>query len=944
MTNRKTRSQSSPRKTNAVVKESLTAVDRANRYIKGVLDGSVDACKWVKLACQRQIDDLKNQKKYYFDVDKANFACRFIESLPHIKGSQFAGKNMILGDWQCFIITTVFGWLSVETGLRRFNTVYIECPRKNGKALALNTLIPTPYGWSTMESIKVGDIVFDENGRQCNVTAVTDVMHDRDCYRIIFSNGQEVIADADHEWITKARVDTIGGKSRAGIKNGTSIMKRVRTTREISESVRYGARNDVNHSIDMPKQLEIEAIDLPIEPYTLGAWLGDGHSMSGRITFARDDVEILDGIKSDGFPVREMQISTGKASTYAISDGNRSLEARKKSFTSKLRLLNLLNNKHIPNVYLRASFEQRLALLQGLMDTDGTADKMGRSQSFTNKNKRLIDGVCELFATLGIKYKLSSKYPKCNGIKLNELAYTVQFHCFSDVIQLFRLNRKLNRQKVSCSTKSRSQTVQIVSCEKVKSVPVKCIEVDSPSHLYRFGETMLPTHNSTLSAPVALYLLAADKEPGAEVYSAATGRDQAKIVWEDAKRMVDRSQALREALGVETSAHSVFIRSTASSFKALSRDQQGNLDGLNIHGAIVDELHGHKDRGVWDVIETATGARAQPLVWAITTAGSNRAGICYEQQAYVRKILDGVHEDDTYFGIIYTIDANDDPFDPKTWAKANPNYGISVSPEDLARKASKAQQMAAAQNNFLTKHLNVWVNADTAWMNMQAWDKCADESLDERDFEGQDCVISCDLATKVDIAAKIKLFWKDIDGKRHYYAFGKYYLPEDAAEDGRNSQYSGWAIENRLVLTDGNVTDFSIIEDQIREDARRYNVIASAFDPWQASALIQRLQYDGMQVTEYRQTVQNLSEPMKELEALVLQGRFHFDGDPVLTWMISNVVAHLDAKENIYPRKERPENKIDGAVALICALGMCITLEDDDSAEFNSFVKGPIIV
>jgi len=460
---------------------------------------------------------------------------------------------------------------------------------------------------------------------------------------------------------------------------------------------------------------------------------------------------------------------------------------------------------------------------------------------------------------------------------------------------------------------------------------------------YKTAYIEVPRKNgkSTMSAPVALYLLSADSEPGAEVYSAATTRDQAKIVWADAKHMVDRSAGLRSALSVETSAHSIYVKTSASAFKALSKDNNGNLDGLNIHGAIIDELHGHPNRALWDVIETGTGARAQPLIWAITTAGSNRAGICYEQQSYVRKILDGVHDDPTYFGIIYSIDEGDDPFDPASWAKANPNYGISVSPEDLARKALKAQQMAAAQNNFMTKHLNVWVNADISWMNMQSWEKCADESLDESDFSGKDCLISCDLATKVDVAAKIKLFWKDIDGKRHYYAFGRYYLPEEAADDGRNSYYHGWATEGRMVLTDGSVTDHSVIEDDIRDDARKYNVINAGFDPWQASSMMQRLQQDGLPVLEYRQTVQNMSEPMKELEALVLQGRFHFDGDPVLTWMISNVVAHIDAKENIYPRKERPENKIDGAVALIAAVGMAISIEDDSMA-FNDMIMNPI--
>lgn len=453
---------------------------------------------------------------------------------------------------------------------------------------------------------------------------------------------------------------------------------------------------------------------------------------------------------------------------------------------------------------------------------------------------------------------------------------------------------------------------------------------DKGNRRFKTAYIEVPRKNgkSTLSAPVALYLLAADGEAGAEVYSAATTRDQARIVFDDAKRMAERSPMFRKALGVSTSAHAVYVQDKASTFKALSRDQQGNLDGLNVHGAIIDELHGHKDRGVWDVIETATGARRQPLVWAITTAGFNRAGICYEQQSYVRKILGGAHEDAEYFGVIYTIDEGDDWFAESSWRKANPNWGVSVEPADIARKARKAQEMASAQNNFLTKHLNVWVNADTAWMNMFAWEKCADPSLDIADFEGRDCVIAGDLATKVDIAAKMRLFWKDIEGVRHYYAFGRYYLPEEAAEDGRNSQYCGWAVDGRLVLTDGNVTDYQVIEDEIRDDAKRFRVVDAVFDPWQASSLIQRLQADGLKVSEYRQTVQNMSEPMKELEALVLQGRFHFDGDPVLTWMISNIVAHLDAKENIYPRKERPENKIDGGVALICSLGRAMAVEE----------------
>lgn len=447
---------------------------------------------------------------------------------------------------------------------------------------------------------------------------------------------------------------------------------------------------------------------------------------------------------------------------------------------------------------------------------------------------------------------------------------------------------------------------------------------------------------STMSAPVGLFCLAADGEPGAEVYSAATTRDQAKIVWGDARLMARRCPDLREALGVETSAHTIYVADSASVFRPLSRDHQGNLDGLNIHCAIVDEVHGHKDRSVWDVIETSTGAREQPLVWAITTAGFNKAGICYELRTYATKILDGLVEDDTFFGIIYTIDKDDDYFSEASWRKANPNYGISVMPDDLERKATKAKQMPSALNNFLTKHLNVWVNAGSPWMNMVAWSACHDATMQEEDFEGEDCIIAADLATKTDIAAKMRLFVREIDGKEHFYIFPKFYLPMEAIEESRHAAYEGWEREGYLIASPGSATDFKLIEEGIKEDAGLFHLVDAVFDPWQAAHLIQNLSAEGIPASEYRQTVQNMSYPMKELEALVLEKRLHHDGNPVLSWMLSNVIAHTDAKDNIYPRKEQAENKIDGAVALIMALGRYIAQHNDDE-DFSAFLSSPVI-
>lgn len=427
---------------------------------------------------------------------------------------------------------------------------------------------------------------------------------------------------------------------------------------------------------------------------------------------------------------------------------------------------------------------------------------------------------------------------------------------------------------------------------------------------------------STLSSAVGLYMLAADGEGGAEVYSLATTRDQARIVFGDAQTMARRSAGFRSRFAVNVGAHNMHVLASGSKFEALSAEGS-TLDGLNIHFGCVDELHAHKTRTVYDVVETGTGKRDNSLLWVITTAGSNRAGICYEVRTFVTKLLDGVIQDDTQFGIIYGLDDGDAWDTEPALIKANPNWGISVRPEVLGPLQAKAMQLPSAINNFKTKHLNEWVNADTAWMDMRAWDACGDSTLDLDAFEGQPCWIGLDLASKTDIAALVLVF-QHPDIADANAVFGKYYLPEDTVQAAGNSQYPGWMRTGRLTVTPGNVIDFSWIEADLTEMASRFQIQAVAFDPFQATQLSTRMLAEGLPMIEVRPTVLNFSEPMKTLEALVLQRKLVHDGDPVLAWMASNVVAHLDAKDNIYPRKERPENKIDGIVALIMAISRAI--------------------
>jgi len=447
-----------------------------------------------------------------------------------------------------------------------------------------------------------------------------------------------------------------------------------------------------------------------------------------------------------------------------------------------------------------------------------------------------------------------------------------------------------------------------------------------PDGKRRFRRVMIevPRGNgkSAISSAVGLYMLTADGEGGAEIYSLATTRDQARIVFGDAQAMARASKGFRSRFGVAVGAHNIHVQATGSKFEALSAEGS-TLDGLNIHFGCIDELHAHKTRTVYDVVETATGKRDNSLLWVITTAGSNRAGICYEVRGFVTRLLDGVFADDSQFGIIYGIDEGDDWGDESSLIKANPNWAVSVRPDVLLPLQAKAMQLPSAVNNFKTKHLNEWVNADPAWMDMRAWERGTETALHIETFAGQPCWIGLDLASKTDIAALVVLFaHAEIDGG--FAVFGRYFLPEETALASGNSQYEGWMRSGRLTATPGNVIDFGWVEAELLGLASRFAVEAVAFDPFQATQLSTRMLAEGLPMIEVRPTVLNFSEPMKILEALVLQGKLRHDGDPVLAWMASNVVAHLDAKDNIYPRKERPEQKIDGIVALIMALARAL--------------------
>ena len=464
--------------------------------------------------------------------------------------------------------------------------------------------------------------------------------------------------------------------------------------------------------------------------------------------------------------------------------------------------------------------------------------------------------------------------------------------------------------------------------------------------LRRFREAYLeiPRKNgkSVLAAAIGLYMLVADGEFGAEVYSGATTEKQAWEVFRPAKLMAQRSPALLERFGLDVNAASLLRMEDFSRFEPLI-GKPG--DGASPNCAIVDEYHEHADSDQFDTMQTGMGAREQPLMLAITTAGGNMGGPCYEKRLEAQRILRKDVEDERFFSVIYGIDKGDDWKDPEIWAKANPNLGVSVFRDYLEAQVASAIRSAERQNSVKTKHFNVWVGAKSAWLNMEHWNNAANPDLREEDFSDALCCIGLDLATRIDICGVVRLFAREIDGKTHYYAFPRLYLPEEALISAKNATtYRGWAADGYLTVHDGAETSYSRVQEDIEADVKAFQVSEVVYDPWQATQMAQNLREGGIESVEMPNNAKNLSPAMRDLEAALASGRFHHPDNKVLNWMAGNVVAAPDAKDNLFPRKETNQShqKIDGIVALLYAWARAMHFEDTGS--MDDFLNNVVVV
>jgi phage terminase large subunit-like protein len=459
---------------------------------------------------------------------------------------------------------------------------------------------------------------------------------------------------------------------------------------------------------------------------------------------------------------------------------------------------------------------------------------------------------------------------------------------------------------------------------------------DSGLRRYRTVFCEVPRKNgkSTLGAAVGIYLLVADSELGSEIYSCAGDRNQASIIFDVAKRMILQDPVLSSM--VKTFRNSITFPQKGNTYKVLSSDASLQ-HGHNPNGILFDELHTQKSRELYDTMITGTGARTQPLLFTMTTAGSSKTdgNICWEVHNYAQKVKDGLITDETFLTVIYAADEGDDIQDPKTWAKANPNLGVSISEEYLRTEAKRASELPSYENTFRRLHLNQWTTSVTKWISDSVWMENY-EKMDMESLKGEKCWGGLDLASTMDLSSLVLFFPRE--GQKDVVKVF-FWCPADSAElRGRKYKlpYDEWISDGHIKATPGNVQDYEYIRQDINQIVEDYDLQSIAFDRWNSSQLIIQLsQTDGIPMSQFGQGYKSMSAPAKELEKMVLKKEINHLNNPVLRWQCENVLLQTDPAGNIKINKQKSSEKVDGMVALVMAIGEMMTDETPGDSIYN---------
>lgn len=879
---------------------------RGHDYALDVVSKKIRASKYVIGACERYLRDVVDtSKEWYFEPRAAEKYLRLVQKFDHVNGNWKTPK-VRYEPWQCWVWMNIMGFLVRKTKFRRFRVAHVEIARGNGKALCLDTDIPTPdRGLVKFGTLNVGDLVYGSDGTICRITGKNEV-HRPKAYRVTFSDGTWVDCSSNHLWVTSDRNER------------RRKTKSVKTTQKIFETLRAGKES--NHSIEVAKPVSGSRTDCQLG-YVLGYWLGDGHSSHGRFTAHIDQFEeIVSRFKSRKLDVKIRKVR-GKAVSFTVP-----------ALTYWLKELGLLHNKHIPEKYFQAPESVRRELLRGLMDSDGTVSKEIGNFTFTNVNEKLARGTRRLIASLGYKATLRKKATHCQNGFVGQ-CFDVTFSTPNTRPSIFGIRAKEDKRTTRPQYYSNKR--YIVDVEKIPKKDMFCIEVDSEDNTFLITDQYIPTHNSLMASQCALYLLCLDNPNGNQISTVATKKEQARIVLDAARAMADKNKSFKRSKGVAVLAHSIVHKESHSVIRALSAEAS-SLDGLNDVLAVCDELHAMR-KDTFEVISSGMSKRSDSLTLCITTAGFNIDSIGYSQSGYAKKVCLGEVDDDQFFAAVYCLDNEDDWDKEECWIMANPNLDVSVPSESLRAKVKKALETPQDINNLKVKHMNVWISQADAYYDLNAWDACADTSLKLEQFIGKECKMGLDLANNVDLCSQGIIF-RDKDGV--YTIFDKSFIPEETVAKAKNSLYDQCAQTGHLLVTKGAAINYDDFREDVLKSSKLYKVTECGYDAWNATEMAQKLS-DKIEMVKVQMNVANLSEPMKKLNSLMREGKLRHCGSPLFRWCLGNVVAKEDHNGNVYPRKPHIKLKIDPVIAVLIALALWL---QDEMKESVYETRGVIIL
>lgn len=441
---------------------------------------------------------------------------------------------------------------------------------------------------------------------------------------------------------------------------------------------------------------------------------------------------------------------------------------------------------------------------------------------------------------------------------------------------------------------------------------------------------------SELAAAIALYLLYADNEASAEVYGAACDRNQASIVFDVAKQMVQMSRPLEKRSKIMGATKRIVNYSNAGFYQVLSAET-GTKHGLNVSGLVFDEIHAQPNRHLYDVLTKGSGdAREQPLFFIITTAGTDRNSICYELHTKALDILNGRKKDTSFYPVVYGLSDEDDWNDEENWRRANPSLGHTIGIDRVREAYQQALDNPAEENVFKQLRLNMWTSSSVAWIPEHVYAK-GNDPIQYESLKGRSCYAGLDLSSTSDITALVLVFPPRFE-EENYIVLPFFWLPEDTLElrcRRDHVLYDVWERQGYIKTTEGNVVHYGFIEKYIEELSKIYHIKEIAYDRWNATQMVQNLEGIGLTMVPFGQGYKDMSPPSKELYKLMMEGKIQHGGHPVLKWMGQNVVMRQDPAGNIKPDKEKSVEKIDGIVALIMGLDRCIRHQTDEGSVYD---------